>query len=141
MMVQMIDPQPGERVIDPAAGTCGFLVNAWQHLLETHTNKKDLTYDEDGFPHGLTGSKLKSEELYFAQTEQFTGYDSDSGMTMLRIGSMNLMLHGIAAPRFHYTDTLSKGFNESEQYDVVLANPRSRVRLTPAMSIRLYPSG
>ncbi len=123
MMVQMIDPQPRERVIDPAAGTCGFLVNAWQHLLETHTNKKDLTYDEDGFPHGLTGSKLKSEELQFAQAEQFTGYDSDSGMTMLRIGSMNLMLHGIAAPRFHYADTLSKGFNESAQYDVVLANP------------------
>ena len=123
MMVQIIDPQPKERVIDPAAGTCGFLVNAWQHLQETHTNKKDLTYDEDGFPHGLTGSKLKADELQFAQTEQFTGYDSDSGMTMLRIGSMNLMLHGIATPRFHYTDTLSKGFNESGQYDVVLANP------------------
>jgi type I restriction enzyme M protein len=123
MMVQMIDPQPKERVIDPAAGTCGFLVNAWQYLLETHTNKKDLTYDEDGFPHGLTGSKLKSDELQFAQAEQFTGYDSDSGMTMLRIGSMNLMLHGISTPSFHYTDTLSKGFNESAQYDVVLANP------------------
>src|SRR6185503_2960937 len=37
MMVQMVDPQPAERLIDPAAGTCGFLVNAWQHLLETHT--------------------------------------------------------------------------------------------------------
>lgn len=123
MMVQMIDPQPKERVIDPAAGTCGFLVNAWQHLLETHTNKRDLTYDDEGFPHGLTGSKLKSDEFQFAQAEQFTGYDSDSGMTMLRIGSMNLMLHGIAAPRFHYADTLSKGFNESAQYDIVLANP------------------
>ncbi len=44
-------------------------------------------------------------------------------MTMLRIGSMNLMLHGLASPRFHYTDTLSKGFNEERAYDVVLANP------------------
>ena len=123
MMVQMIDPRPGERVIDPAAGTCGFLVNAWQHLLETHTNKKDLKYDEDGFPHGLIGSQLKKDQFEFAQTEQFTGYDSDSGMTMLRIGSMNLILHGIGAPKFHYTDTLSKGFNESALYDVVLANP------------------
>src|ERR1700726_839396 len=61
MMVQMIDPQPGERVIDPAAGTCGFLVNAWQHLLETHTDKRDLRYDEEGWPHGLTGSSLKPE--------------------------------------------------------------------------------
>ena len=44
-------------------------------------------------------------------------------MTMLRIGSMNLMLHGIERPRFHYTDTLSKSFNEEKCYDVVLANP------------------
>jgi type I restriction enzyme M protein len=123
MMVQMIDPKPGERVIDPAAGTCGFLVNAWQHVLETHTDKRDLRYDEEGWPHGLTGSKLKPEEWKFSQSEAFTGYDSDSGMTMLRIGSMNLMLHGIAAPRFHYTDTLSKAFTEESRYDVVLANP------------------
>src|SRR5438132_9034714 len=44
-------------------------------------------------------------------------------MTMLRIGSMNLMLHGIAAPNFRYTDTLSKAFTEERAYDVVLANP------------------
>jgi type I restriction enzyme M protein len=123
MMVQMIDPQPGQRIIDPAAGTCGFLVNAWQYLLETHTDKRDLTYDEEGWPHGLTGSKLSPEEWRFSQGEGFTGYDSDSGMTMLRIGSMNLMLHGLTAPRFHYTDTLSKAFNEESRYDVVLANP------------------
>jgi len=123
MMVQMIDPNPGERIIDPAAGTCGFLVNAWQHLLETHTDKRDLKYDDEGWPHGLTGSKLKPEEWKFSQSEAFTGYDSDSGMTMLRIGSMNLMLHGLTAPRFHYTDTLSKSFTEESRYDVVLANP------------------
>jgi len=44
-------------------------------------------------------------------------------MTMLRIGSMNLMLHGLNQPRFHYADTLSKDFKERRQYDVVLANP------------------
>ena len=123
MMVQMIDPKPGERVIDPAAGTCGFLVNAWQHLLETHTDKRDLSYDDEGWPHGLTGSKLTPDEWKFSQNEAFTGYDSDSGMTMLRIGSMNLMLHGLTVPRFHYTDTLSKAFTEESRYDVVLANP------------------
>jgi type I restriction enzyme M protein len=123
MMVQMIAPQPGERLIDPAAGTCGFLVSAWQYLLETHTDKRDLTYDDEGWPHGLTGSKLSPEEWKFSQGEGFTGYDSDSGMTMLRIGSMNLMLHGLNAPRFHYTDTLSKAFNEESRYDIVLANP------------------
>ena len=73
MMVQMIDPKPGERIIDPAAGTCGFLVNAWQHLLETHTDKRDLKYDDEGWPHGLTGSKLKPEEWKFSQSDAFTG--------------------------------------------------------------------
>jgi type I restriction enzyme M protein len=123
MMVKMLDPKFGERIVDPAAGTCGFLVNAWQHLLETHTNAADLKFDEDGFPHGLTGSELTKEQYDFAQKEGFTGYDSDSGMTMLRIGSMNLILHGLNSPQFHYKDTLSKGFNEESKYDVVLANP------------------
>ena len=123
MMVKMRDPRPGERICDPAAGTCGFLVNAWQHLLETHTDPRDITYDEEGYPHGLTGSKLTKEEYEFSQTKALTGFDSDSGMTMLRIGSMNLMLHGIAAPNFRYTDTLSKAFTEERAYDVVLANP------------------
>ena len=42
MMVKMVDPQPGERICDPAAGTCGFLVNAYQHILETHTDPRDI---------------------------------------------------------------------------------------------------
>ena len=123
MMVQMIGPKAGERIVDPAAGTCGFLVNAWQYLLEMHTDKRDLKYDDEGWPHGLTGSQLTQQEWKFSQGEGFTGYDSDSGMTMLRIGSMNLMLHGLTAPRFHYMDTLSKAFTEESQYEIVLANP------------------
>src|SRR5207237_10023140 len=120
MMVKMVDPRPRERVCDPAAGTCGFLVNAWQHLLETHTDPRDLNFDEEGWPHGLTGAKLSREDWGFAQTKGYTGFDSDSGMTMLRIGSMNLMLHGLNSPRFHYTDTLSKGFTDERAYAVVL---------------------
>jgi type I restriction enzyme M protein len=123
MMVRMCDPRPGERICDPAAGTCGFLVNAWQYLLESHTDVRDIAYDEEGYPHGLTGSKLTKEEYEFSQAKALTGFDSDSGMTMLRIGSMNLMLHGIAGPNFRYTDTLSKAFVEERAYDVVLANP------------------
>ena len=123
LMVQMLDPRPGERVCDPAAGTCGFLVNAWQHLLETHTDPEILEYDDEGWPHRLIGEKLTKEQLAFAQDGAFTGYDSDSGMTMLRIGSMNLMLHGIERPRFRYADTLSKSFGEERAYDVILANP------------------
>jgi type I restriction enzyme M protein len=123
MMVKMLDPKPGERICDPAAGTCGFLVNAWQHILETHTDPRDLTFDEEGWAHGLTGARLSHDAWDIAQDKGFTGYDSDSGMTMLRLGSMNLMLHGLGAPRFHYADTLSKSFNEERAYDLVLANP------------------
>lgn len=123
MMVKMVDPHPGERICDPAAGTCGFLVNAWQHLLETHTDPRDLKYDDDGYPHGLTGARLSREEWEFSQKRALTGYDSDSGMVMLRIGCMNLMLHGIEQPNFRCVDTLSKAFNEERVYDIVLANP------------------
>jgi type I restriction enzyme M protein len=123
MMVKMLNPQPGERVCDPAAGTCGFPVNAWQHILETHTDPRDLTYDDEGYPHGVTGAKLTQEQWKFCQEKGFTAFDSDSGMTMLRIGSMNLMLHGINTPNFRYTDTLSKAYNEERAYDCILANP------------------
>ena len=51
------------------------------------------------------------------------GFDNDSGMTMLRIGSMNLMLHGIESPQFFYKDTLSKTFDQERDYDVILMNP------------------
>ncbi len=123
MMVKMADPRPRERVCDPAAGTGGFLVNAYQHVLESNTRPDVLTYDDDGEPHHLVGDKLGAEEHEFLQTKALTGYDNDSGMTMLRIGSMNLMLHGVASPNFRYTDSLSKAFNEEKAYDVVLANP------------------
>lgn len=123
MMVQMIDPKVNERICDPAAGTCGFLVNAYQYILEKNTSKDILTYDEEGMPHNLAGDLLDERSEDFLQTEALTGFDSDSGMTMLRIGSMNLMLHGIKHPRFFYNDTLSKTYTEERRYDVVLANP------------------
>src|ERR1700730_8247127 len=123
MMVKMVDPRPRERICDPAGGTCGFLVNAYQHILETNTRPDVLTYDDDGEPHHLVGDRLSTEENDFLQTKALTGYDNDSGMTMLRIGSMNLMLHGIASPNFRYTDSLSKAFDEEKAYGLVLANP------------------
>jgi len=123
MMVQMIDPRPSDRVADLAAGTCGFLVNAYQYILETHTPPDVLTYDEQGWPHNLTGSQLTAAQREHLQQRAFRGYDNDSGMTMLRIGSMNLMLHGIRSPHFFYMDTLSKEFEETGEYTVILMNP------------------
>lgn len=123
MMVQMIDPQPMERMGDLAAGTAGFLVNLYQYILEKHTSPDILAYDGEGWPHNLIGDLLSEEQRLFLQTAALRGYDNDSGMTMLRIGSMNLMLHGIDAPRFFYADTLSKEYDEPNAYDVILMNP------------------
>ena len=124
MMVQMVDPKPGERIGDLAAGTAGFLVNTYQHILETHTSPEILEHDEQGWPHNLIGDNLTSEEMKaLKRPDALRGFDNDSGMTMLRIGSMNLMLHGIESPQFFYTDTLSKGFNAERDYDVILMNP------------------
>ncbi|MCP4168383.1 MAG: SAM-dependent DNA methyltransferase [Chloroflexi bacterium] len=123
MMVGMTDPRPGERIGDMAAGTCGFLVNAYEYILERHTSSDILEYDEEGQAHNMVGDMLTVERREFLQEQAFRGYDNDSGMTMLRIGSMNLMLHGIEHPHFFYRDTLSKGFDERDAYDIILMNP------------------
>ncbi len=123
LMVQMIAPQPMERMGDLAAGTAGFLVNMYQYILEQHTSPDILQYDAEGWPHHLIGDLLSDAERAFLQTDALRGYDNDSGMTMLRIGSMNLMLHGIDSPRFFYADTLSKEYDEPNAYDVILMNP------------------
>lgn len=132
LMVQMIAPKPNERIADLAAGTGGFLVNAYQYILEQKTSPENLIYDAEGWPHHLTGELLTDEEHRFLQTGAFHGYDNDSGMTMLRIGSMNLILHGIAHPHFYYMDTLSKEFNEAKNYDAILMNPPFKGAVDPS---------
>lgn len=123
MMVKMLNPKPGERIGDLAAGTGGFLVGAYQHILEQATPPGQLQYDEEGWPHGATGELLTDDQRRFLQEKAFRGYDNDSGMTMLRIGSMNLILHGIESPQFFYYDTLGKEYREAADYDVILMNP------------------
>jgi type I restriction enzyme M protein len=123
MMVQMIAPRPFERIGDLAAGTCGFPINAYQYILEQHTSPDILHHDTNGWPHNLVGDLLSAKQRQFLQEEAFRAYDNDSGMTMLRIGSMNMMLHGIENPQYFYADTLSQDFDESAAYDVILMNP------------------
>ncbi|MEN9938334.1 MAG: hypothetical protein RLZZ387_4913 [Chloroflexota bacterium] len=123
MIVRMVKPKKSDRIGDLAAGTGGFLVNAYQYILEQHTSPKILEYDAEGWPHRLVGDKLTDADNDFLQSKALRGFDNDSGMTMLRIGSMNLMLHGIRSPRFFYTDTLSKAYEEKNDYDLILMNP------------------
>jgi type I restriction enzyme M protein len=122
MIVNLVDPKIGERICDPAAGTGGFLVNAYEHVLEANTSPEVLEFDEEGKAHHLVGDRIADKKLMqFLKSRALTGYDFDPSMT--RFGSMNLMLHGIDNPNLRMADTLSKAFSEKAQYDVVLANP------------------
>ncbi len=122
MIVELVDPKVSDRIADPAAGTGGFLVAAYQHILKENTSEEVLEYDEEGNPHHLIGDKIADKNLLkLLKSKTLTGYDFDA--TMTRIGAMNLMLHGIDNPNFRYMDTLSKAFTEKAKYDVILANP------------------
>ena len=99
-------------------------MNAHQYILEQHTSPGILEYDEEGLPHHLIGDRLTdAERAFMAGPKYLRAFDNDAGMTMLRIGSMNLMLHGIESPQFFYMDTLSKSFHDEREYDVILMNP------------------
>nr|WP_281507624.1 class I SAM-dependent DNA methyltransferase [Brachybacterium sp. Marseille-Q7125] len=105
LMVEMTAPTPADEICDPACGTAGFLVAAAEHLREQH-------------PESLVDRKLR-EHFHHSM---FHGYDFDS--TMLRIGSMNMLLHGVEAPDIRYRDSLSEGAaGDSEKYTLILANP------------------
>lgn len=105
LMVKMTAPQPMEAICDPAAGTGGFLVQSGEYLRRQNPNL-------------LTNP----EHSRFFHHSQFHGYDFDS--TMLRIGSMNMLLHGVENPDITYRDSLADLHgSEEEKYDVILANP------------------
>jgi len=122
MMCALVDPKLGEEICDPACGTGGFLLGAFQHILTRHTSPKLRHKDENGMDRGLVGDKLTDKRQWqVLKDKTFHGYDFDT--TMVRIGLMNLILHGIDNPSLVYMDTLSKTFTEKERFDVVLANP------------------
>lgn len=105
LMVELTAPQPKDVICDPACGTAGFLVAAGEYLRERHPN---LLHDAKLRKHFHGG--------------MFHGYDFDS--TMLRIGSMNMLLHGVENPAITYRDSLAQEHSgEDERYTLVLANP------------------
>jgi type I restriction enzyme M protein len=105
LMVELTAPTPKDVICDPACGTCGFLVAAGEYLREKH-------------PEVLRDPKLKAH----FHNGMFHGFDFDS--TMLRIGSMNMLLHGVESPDVQYRDSLAQDHaGEEEKYTLVLANP------------------
>ncbi|GGJ61334.1 type I restriction enzyme M protein [Anoxybacillus voinovskiensis] len=104
MIVDLMKPTPEDIIVDPAAGSAGFLVAAGEYLRKKHA---DLFL--------VQGLK---EHFH---NDMFYGFDMDR--TMLRIGAMNMMLHGIENPNIEYRDSLSEQNKDNEKYTLVLANP------------------
>jgi type I restriction enzyme M protein len=122
MMIELIDPDIGQKICDPACGTGGFLIAAYQHILKNYTNPDMVKIDEDGTPHNLIGDRIvKKEHWELLWNQTFYGFDFE--ITMIRIALMNMILHGITSPNIMQIDTLSKRFDQSARYDVVFANP------------------
>lgn len=123
LMAELVAPQLGQRIADPACGTGGFLLGAYQYVLTDLVRQKDkkkLQKDEDGFERATMSAAL-TEKVKNILDKSFTGYDIDT--TMVRLGLMNMMMHGIDEPQIDYKDTLSKTYNEDSRFDVVMANP------------------
>ena len=104
MMVELMKPTPTDIIVDPAAGSAGFLVEAGEYLKR---NNEDL----------FAIKELKDHY----NNDMFYGNDMDR--TMLRIGAMNMMLHGVERPNIEYRDSLSETNKDTEKYTLVLANP------------------
>jgi type I restriction enzyme M protein len=123
LMVELTRPQLAHRIADPACGTGGFLLGAYQYIVTDLAKKagtKDLHPDEDGFVRTSVAAGLTEKAQAILQASLY-GYDIDS--TMVRLGLMNLMMHGIDEPQIDYKDTLSKSYNEQAEYDILMANP------------------
>jgi type I restriction enzyme M protein len=122
MMVALLDPKIGDNICDPACGTAGFLVSAYEHILKKNTAKELIQTDEYGNESNLKGDKLNKKQWEILREHTFFGYDFDS--TMTRISLMNMMMHGISRPNIKQVNTLSTRYNqEKNHYDIVLANP------------------
>ena len=123
LMADLVQPQLGHKIADPACGSGGFLLGAYQYIVTELAKKagaQDLKPDEDGFSRTSVAAAL-TEKAQAILAGSLWGYDIDA--TMVRLGLMNLMMHGIDEPHIDYKDTLSKSYTEESEYDIVMANP------------------
>lgn len=131
-MCDLVDVKMGDKVCDPACGTSGFLINAYQHILMQETKPEQLRFLADGTPLNANGNKLKQHPDW---SQFFYGFDIDR--TMVRLGWMNMILHGLENPNIEYANTLGKRWNHNVDeggkwrgaFDVILANPPFAAKL------------
>jgi type I restriction enzyme M protein len=118
MIVVLVDPRPGQRICDPACGTAGFLIAAFDHIRRKHTSKAELAKAH------LTGDLLKPAQWKFLEDQAFTGYDNDANM--VKIGILNLYLHRLEKANIELHNPLTTGKGGTYPgllFDVILANP------------------
>ncbi|MFH0828779.1 MAG: N-6 DNA methylase [Candidatus Kerfeldbacteria bacterium] len=118
LIVTLVDPQPGQRICDPACGTAGFLIAAYTHILRKHTKPADLKRGT------VDGSLLKPKQWEFLEQHAFTGFDNDANM--VKIAVLNLYLHQLERARIEHHNPLTTthgGQYPGQLYDVILANP------------------
>ncbi len=120
-MVQLLKPELGKTILDPACGSGGFLLNSLLQWKADNTDADNLHLEWDGAPHGVLPVWPKGKQLNF--NDLFHGYDNDR--TMVRIAWMNLILHDLESPEVHQLDALSKRLKDDKSgtYDYILANP------------------
>lgn len=104
MIVELMQPTLADRILDPAMGSAGFLLSSASYVSEHQ--KKEL---------------VKNENMKYFKSGMFSGFDTDP--SMLRIGAMNMMLHGVEDPNIKYQDSLSGDNTEREAYTLIMANP------------------
>ncbi len=137
-IVEMVDPRIGETVYDPAAGTAGFLVAAYDHIRlanSSDSGAQEAVVDGKTIQRGL-GDQLSRDAFNQLQTATFYGNDVDP--QMVRLATMNLFLRGLEKVRILRRDALTRTLNRAEKtemglptdgFDVVLANPPFSGRL------------
>ena len=122
LICELVDPKLGDIICDPACGTGGFLLGAYQHIITEYTSFDRQKTDENGLTRGSYGDKLTNEKQWKHLKEKtFYGYDMDE--SMVRIGLMNLMMHDIPTPNIEQKDTLSKKYDQDNFFDCIIANP------------------
>lgn len=118
LIVALVNPQPGQRLCDPACGTAGFLISAFTHILRQHTKPADLR-------RGLVdGALLKPAQWKFLEEQAFTGFDNDANM--VKIAILNLYLHQLEKAQVSMQNPITTGFGGAypgRMFDCILANP------------------
>jgi type I restriction enzyme M protein len=118
LIVELVDPQPGQRMADPASGTAGFHISTFMHILRNHTKPADL---KRGI---IDGSLLKPAQWKFLEEQAFTGFDNDANM--VKIAILNLYLHQLEKAKIAHFNPLTTGFGGAYPgltFDIILANP------------------